>query len=808
GNEITFAPGKFQPDTQEGKELIGHELTHVKQQRLGRVQPTSYTQGLPINDDPSLEQEADAFGKQLATNSTRQEDISFHPSSDLALEKESPELIQASQTTQKKRDTKYSTNTSTIQLKPSDYAVSEDGNQVETRIQDKIDADVEAGDGEEREPHEVERSEIRSKTRQNRSRAKPDVDRPGEQLPKVEEQASNVKEKQEEPVSGEEGENHEPQKTDSSEGAQRSGSKADSKATEAAGAFNTSESISIPEEEPDVVPPPISELKDASDSPLQENNPGATNQTFELAGKAQTLREMGRQMRLNAANEKANAEILKGNMALMESEMNKSDQGTDKAIESLEYRRTVLDQSKEALTQSEEKAEMVANEAPGLQEKANEGQDETGPMAEEAKAKNSENESRMPEDEDARRDAEKQGNKMNESSEGAENMDEAIAETKTKALSLGEDAALAQQKNTESKGKIEETEKTLQNTDQKINELKTLNQSARDNLAPLTRQPDMMIQQADEIDSRGQEIIGQSWEMEALLQQNQLEYEANMGQVLPQAEPPEQIKDLLDEDGNVSDDALNERQAAGVNSDASPEPIQGYWEDLDQGNVAESGEEQSLPVSMDTEAAPLDAQTVIQRRPEQGYEDREQLDLLQSFSEEQTLTEEQRQQQQEAAEARRRNNLQFIEDQAAGGFENLSATDKMGIALRLTGRNLFGGLSNFQWPSAGQLLLSLVNPVDSLKGVVSGFSMMLSGAMNLFSAEQWKRDPIGNLLKSAADIATGLTVILGSITALAGVIIAIMTAITIATLGFAAPVTGPIISFCASVLTVVGGRKT
>lgn len=33
GNEIAFAPGAWQPDTPEGRELIAHELTHVAQQR-------------------------------------------------------------------------------------------------------------------------------------------------------------------------------------------------------------------------------------------------------------------------------------------------------------------------------------------------------------------------------------------------------------------------------------------------------------------------------------------------------------------------------------------------------------------------------------------------------------------------------------------------------------------------------------------------------------------------------------------------------------------------------------------------------
>lgn len=37
GNELHFAPGRFDPHSNAGRELIGHELTHVIQQRQGRV---------------------------------------------------------------------------------------------------------------------------------------------------------------------------------------------------------------------------------------------------------------------------------------------------------------------------------------------------------------------------------------------------------------------------------------------------------------------------------------------------------------------------------------------------------------------------------------------------------------------------------------------------------------------------------------------------------------------------------------------------------------------------------------------------
>ncbi|MBN2527997.1 MAG: DUF4157 domain-containing protein [Deltaproteobacteria bacterium] len=62
GNDIHFAPGQFSPDTSSGRQLLGHELAHVVQQREGRVQPTTEVAGMPVNDNPALESEADKMG--------------------------------------------------------------------------------------------------------------------------------------------------------------------------------------------------------------------------------------------------------------------------------------------------------------------------------------------------------------------------------------------------------------------------------------------------------------------------------------------------------------------------------------------------------------------------------------------------------------------------------------------------------------------------------------------------------------------------------------------------------------------------
>lgn len=64
GNDLHFAPGQYDPGSESGQRLIGHELTHVVQQRQGRVAPQG--KDSPINSDAALEAEADDLGDRAA----------------------------------------------------------------------------------------------------------------------------------------------------------------------------------------------------------------------------------------------------------------------------------------------------------------------------------------------------------------------------------------------------------------------------------------------------------------------------------------------------------------------------------------------------------------------------------------------------------------------------------------------------------------------------------------------------------------------------------------------------------------------
>ncbi len=65
GADIHFAPGQYNPNSHFGQKLLAHELTHVLQQRAGRVR-SPFSTGVAVVQDPALEAEAERMGTQAA----------------------------------------------------------------------------------------------------------------------------------------------------------------------------------------------------------------------------------------------------------------------------------------------------------------------------------------------------------------------------------------------------------------------------------------------------------------------------------------------------------------------------------------------------------------------------------------------------------------------------------------------------------------------------------------------------------------------------------------------------------------------
>jgi hypothetical protein len=77
--KIAFAPGQYQPTSQAGKEMIGEELSHLKQQAQGKVSSNVRVEGTPINNDPGLEAEARTEGAQAVKGGLSSADFDSEP---------------------------------------------------------------------------------------------------------------------------------------------------------------------------------------------------------------------------------------------------------------------------------------------------------------------------------------------------------------------------------------------------------------------------------------------------------------------------------------------------------------------------------------------------------------------------------------------------------------------------------------------------------------------------------------------------------------------------------------------------------
>ncbi len=746
-----------------------------------------------------------------------------------------------------------------IRRAPADYRHPEDGGNVGSRMQTRISEATRDRDEEElpsdpaARAHEargaasqVDRGELASERADIEPAARPDVDRPAAEAPRVDQARSETAAEADSPAEPlAEGEGGAEGKGEAGEegGKGEAASAADEASALAEQAFAEAEGASKPGPEAMVMTPEPVAPVDAGGAPLP-GDAEADGRIAALAGLAQNLREEGTRVRSLAVEERGNAAVLDGNIALVRGGVSMAEQGVGTSREHLATRQELATQARAALAVSEQKATTVAAEAPNYAAKADEGKADSGPMASEAGQLSAENAANTPDDPEAAAEAREQGGKMNQAGADIGTTDDAVTRTREKAGSLGEDAARAEQTNTETAARLDGNDEQLSATGEKLAEMAAQNAEARASVEALASAPDAQRQQARQLEGQGDGLVTASFDMERRLASVQRDYAQAM-RAVPAEEMPEEEAREGEESQAPFEPAAQPTQATGLDGimQRTPDESAGGAPAFEQapespppaatpaatpegpgqaqtGTLAAAeeapGETEPLvpagpPEAAAAEPPPDTAMTAAPAAPPEAA--RERVDtagaLTEALPEWMTGTgapnAAQRDEAARAAEERRQAQIAEIEAMAGGEFQNLSAADKMGIALRMTGRNLFGSVSGIKWPGWGHLALGLIDPRGPLMGVVSGLGMMLSGGANLFSAEQWRRDPLGNLLKSAADIATGLTVILGSITALAGVIIAIMTAITILSLGTAAPVTGPVIAFCTTVLTTVGG---
>ncbi|AEI68396.1 hypothetical protein LILAB_32575 [Corallococcus macrosporus] len=719
-----------------------------------------------------------------------------------------------------------------VQRKPADYRQPEDGMGPATRMRARIDEELADEDVPDERP-DIDRGDVTSRSHRLQPQARPDVDRAAQERPGVQAAATETAQKVDAPAQAEgEGEGG---KRKDGEATGREAAAGDAEQSSAQEAFSTAAAELQPQVPTPVAPVPQVAPVDAGGQALRpvENADAAIT---EIAEATQGMRDEGTGLQEVASTERANARILEGNIHLVRKGVAQSDLGVTTSQGHAAYRRTVLEQGRAALGVSRQKTAWVAEQAPQHLGKADEGREDSEGMAEEASSLSAESEANTPDDADAAEKAGEQRGEINRAGGDVNNLDRAFSGGQERARGLSADAEQAAGLNTRAEEKLTESTSVLQRTDEKLAQMREQTDGARAQVEALAERPGEMVAQADETEAEGRSVVEQSFAVEERLREEQDTHRANAAAIpeetpeeraLREAEgieaprletqPPVQPAPAQPEEGAPPPVADGGKAAAGARERAPAEEAQegGAQAAMQQAQAtaAEGGELPPIAPRPPTDGG---AETVVQRQPQAGYEDRWSVDpageiashLPQLLGGSAPAEGEQRVSREELEareQERRRTEVLEIQDMAGKPFEQTSAWERRRIALRMAGRHLWSGLTSIRWPGWGALALGLVNPVTPLLGVVSGFGMIASGAANLVNIQAWQRDPIGNLLKIAADIATGLTIILGSITALAAVIAALCTALILVSFGFLGPALGPVVAFCASVMVTTGG---
>ncbi|MEM8528257.1 MAG: DUF4157 domain-containing protein [Bacteroidota bacterium] len=696
----------------------------------------------------------------------------------------------------------------TIQTKPQDHQHSADGDNVEKRMKEKAkdeadgDVDFSKGKGQlsKEEREQADNPDVSEKNKQkvavrNEGTAKPDVDRPAEEKPKVEEASEEGKEKLEEDPEQKGEEKKEKKKPRADLAA------SDAKEQSGLMAVQTAEQIQMPVKREPFAEPNFDKPKDSKG----EEVPGRADLTKLARGlyeMIKALAESAFQLIYQAAVDSKEGWNMRGKLDESWSKTRRVKAGSKVMKEDKVSREEVNVKEQEALTKVEADTTMVKTEAPNIMQESAKAKEESGGLVAETQENQKKMENEKPDDPDAAKDAEKQSEDTKQAAEGAETTDSAIKGTGDCAENYLNDAVEGEQKNQETKGKLEENKGILEQTGAEIARIDGHNAQSEAQLGALDHYPELVQKQTAKRAQSGEELYTIAQNANQELVNIQDEYLSSMAGLKSkedaQAEldakekeenPPEEQALSPEEEMLMRMSNMGEGELDAMLMTMDEEELEGLNTTLDGMETEEEQEKKSIVGEADAS----------------GRSKVDLMKLFESGNQEQPAPD-RRQEEIDAIEGKRESRLTGVKQTVDANFSYLSAEQKMMLSQKLAMQDAVSGLFDINILEMGKgMIMGMINPVESLKGVIDGASKIATGVYNLFCADAWRKDPLGTLLQSAADIATGLTTIFMSITGLATAITIISVALIIASWGTLAGIFGPIIGWMATVISTVGG---
>jgi hypothetical protein len=692
-----------------------------------------------------------------------------------------------------------------VQRSVEDFMHPEDGDNPKKRLQDE----AEDESGEDIDFNKVATAEEKEEARGDvdheekaeqadsiagKGIAKPDVDRPAAELPKVKKAADDGKKKMNETPKegGDKKPEPPPPRTDLSV--------VESKEASALVAYQNADKTKMPKAPKPFKEPRIEVAVDQKGKPIP-GDAGSDKMVKTLHEIAKLLAENAFTMQGEAVKDAGQSWNIRGVLDEGMSKVAGTKAGTLLAKQDKASRDEINLAVEGSHKKNVENVELVKAEAPKMTAKAAEGKEKAGPMVDEAKEKKAE--MKAEETEESGQDEKNQQADTNKVSDGSMEMDNALASAGEGSEKYLQDALAGEQKANQAKANIDENKKTSEGTQGEIDRLDAESAASEAQLAAYDQFPAVVLQQTAQRAQSAEELYAAAEVMNDQLIDIQEEYYTNMKSQVPGVE--DAAKQLAE---------MDKQQQAAEEQAAAEAPTEEEGMIFDMVGM-EQPELDAHLMSMDEEQLVAlqstlgEMSTQEEEKEKRDMAGRKKFDLETAMfgkPEEEEGPQDPRAQWYGEIEGRRGARLGEVKQMADANFTHLSKDQKAMLSQKMAMTDSVTGIFDISITDMGvSMIKGMIDPRESLKGVLTGANQMIGGVVNLFNGEAWRKDPLGNLLQSSADIATGLTTIFMSITGLALAINILMGALTIASLGTMSWLTGPVIAFMSSVMSTVGG---
>ncbi len=714
---------------------------------------------------------------------------------------------------------------------PQDQTVTEqdtsgDGNDADKNTQDRIHEDVDQDDIDDAmsKPLDKKGAQDRSLSEAQEGQGElvdegavdPVHDRPGDQKENVETSKKNIQEGVNEEGEVEEGEEKEEEQPFFNL------MEADATRVEIMNYNLMAEAVPFPKEPDPVEPPEMKRGKDEKGDWVPMN-PENDMKLFHLANYAQAFREIGYEMQIEAYETEVESYRASASAGEIQERIDTAEAyEIGVGIRIGEWQDYSDGKLRPALHVAEEKTAWTEEEANKLGDKAEDQFDDAESLVGGAEEQSKEVEEETEEEPDAQNESKDIEDSANETEEGATSIFDSFKLAGERADQQVLDAQQAKLDNEETHGKADQIDTDLESGRAILTEMRAQNLASQEQLDAESHTPAEMLKASSKSAESGDELIKATEIVESEIHKTQKEYYSEMATVPsreraekenakdadkdPEEEPDPEAMDLPDfsEEEKLAFQfaAMSEEDQDALLSEMTEDEIaqlQMTFEDLEAQQIA-AEEAEKAKAEQDARAGSMahideDTSRVIINLNAEKSSDEEEAEAL--------------------AKDPRVNYIGVVENNRAmklqrplkiinQNYIHISKYDKERLHNKMKWQMYWHKMTSIKMVDVQDMFLEMFSLTSIKEGLLSDVSQILTGYVNLFNVEAWKKDPLGNLLQSGADISEGLTnlFVKGIITA--GIVWALCALFIALTWGVAAVSNMPIMIWLKSVMATLG----